>query len=107
MSYPLNFGIYCGMSKQFRDTAKQLIPIPCKSIRGGRNNGGIMIVTNTKETGSHQRMKSESNFGTQNKVPTGIEIFSFAYFFIKLCTLIYGKITIYYFVSNVERRCYL
>ena len=68
MSYPLNFGIYCGMSKQFRDTAKQLIPIPCKSISNSRNNGGIMIVTNTKETGTHQRLKSESSFGAENKV---------------------------------------
>ena len=69
MSYPLNFGIYCGMSKQFRDTAKQLIPIPCKSISNSRNNGGIMIVTNTKETGTHQRLKSESSLGAENKVP--------------------------------------
>ena len=68
MSYPLNFGIYCGMSKQFRDTAKQLIPIPCKSISNSRNNGGIMIVTNTKETGTHQRLKSESSLGAENKV---------------------------------------
>ena len=45
MSYPLNFGIYCGMSKQFRDTFKELLPSFCKqnndiiSGRGKLNHG--------------------------------------------------------------------
>ena len=50
MSYPLNFGIYCGMSKQFRDTFKELLPSFCKrsndiiagkgQLNHGRNKGG-------------------------------------------------------------------
>ena len=39
MSYPLNFGIYCGMSKQFRDTFKELFPFLFKNNNRRRNNG--------------------------------------------------------------------
>ena len=61
MSYPLNFGIYCGMSKQFRDTFKELIPISCKPNNNNRNNGDIRAVTKHKGPGSHSRSKPHPN----------------------------------------------
>ena len=38
LSYPLNFGIYCGMSRQFRETFKELFMKVCNETKG------IMIV---------------------------------------------------------------
>ena len=61
MSYPLNFGIYCGMSKQFRDTFKELIPISCKRNNNNRNNGDIRAVTKNKGPGCHRRSKQHNN----------------------------------------------
>ena len=38
LSYPLNFGIYCGMSRQFRETFKELF-IQRVTGGGGANHG--------------------------------------------------------------------
>jgi hypothetical protein len=36
LSYPLNFGIYCGMSRQFRETFKELF---IQRVTGQRQPG--------------------------------------------------------------------
>ena len=40
LSYPLNFGIYCGMSKQFRDTFKELF---MQRVGGGGGRQGNQV----------------------------------------------------------------
>ena len=65
MSYPLNFGIYCGMSKQFRDTFKQLIPVvltdACSRNNNNRNNGDIRGTSRPSGNGGHRRPKTCNN----------------------------------------------
>ena len=79
MSYPLNFGIYCGMSKQFRDTFKELIPISCKRNDINRNNGDIRAVTKNKGPGSHRRSKPQNNLVQAKQVRCFIKRTEFAY----------------------------
>ena len=69
MSYPLNFGIYCGMSKQFRDTFKQLIPVtPCTSDNNNRNNGDIRGATRSSGMGGHRRSRNSNNANVLKQV---------------------------------------
>jgi hypothetical protein len=48
LSYPLNFGIYCGMSRQFRETFKELF---INSVTRRRSPSFQMIETGTKNAG--------------------------------------------------------
>ena len=68
MSYPLNFGIYCGMSMQFRDTFKQLIPLMCR--HNSSNYGGIHTAVSKGKgpAGGHRCLKNQLNAGTGNQV---------------------------------------
>ena len=70
MSYPLNFGIYCGMSKQFRDTFKQLIPITeyCTRNNNDRNNGDIRVGKRSSGLGGHRRQKNCNNYNLSKQV---------------------------------------
>ena len=70
MSYPLNFGIYCGMSKQFRDTFKQLIPITeyCSRNNNNRNNGEIRGGKRSCGSGGHRRPRNYNNSDTKKQV---------------------------------------
>ena len=65
MSYPLNFGIYCGMSQQFRDTFKEFIPTMCKGRRNNRNDGDVRSVSKPR---GHRRPKNQNKAGTGNQV---------------------------------------
>ncbi|KAL3285018.1 hypothetical protein HHI36_019146 [Cryptolaemus montrouzieri] len=54
LSYPINFAIYCGMSRQFRETFKELFVRGAVSTRNGSSRyslvNGPRTCTNTNET---------------------------------------------------------
>ena len=79
MSYPLNFGIYCGMSKQFRDTFKQLIPVvltdACSRNNNNRNNGDIRGTSRPSGNGGHRRPKTCNNSNLVKQVIVLIDWF--------------------------------
>lgn len=54
LSYPINFAIYCGMSRQFRETFKELFVRGTVSTRNGSSRyslvNGPRTCTNTNET---------------------------------------------------------
>ena len=69
MSYPLNFGIYCGMSKQFRDTFKEIIPVnTCKDNHNNRNNGDFRAVRKTKGPTNKRRSKNQKSTKSEKQV---------------------------------------
>ncbi|XP_023346096.1 sex peptide receptor [Eurytemora carolleeae] len=66
LSYPLNFGIYCGMSRQFRETFKNLFVSPILNlIRPAGSNQSIMMnslgVNETKRVGASNVTRFHEN----------------------------------------------
>ena len=49
LSYPLNFGIYCGMSQQFRDTFKQLLFPKSANDRSHTQYTNVSLLQKTTE----------------------------------------------------------
>ena len=47
LSYPLNFGIYCGMSRQFRETFKELFMQRVSGRHGSRSPAFQEVITTT------------------------------------------------------------
>ena len=64
LSYPLNFGIYCGMSRQFRETFKELFMKVCNETKG------IMIVRVTHYMSNRSQRVPSPGTTTTAAAPT-------------------------------------
>ena len=65
LSYPLNFGIYCGMSRQFRETFKELFITPVRTAGLSSTKAGYSLVNGKQSTTNHN---AKSQYTTETNL---------------------------------------